>query len=556
MSVPARLQPHESFFAAQKRNRRTTWRMTALCVAAAILMGIPLTLVLTPAIYGCGLLLADVINHFSPLPAWFWRDSEHLARLAVTTGNFLFEHKAADWRSLALGALVLLTPGAVFSFALWILVLKLFRRAGVGGTLLSLKTRPPDPTDTKELQFKDTVDEMAIAARLPRPQALVVEGAAVNAASIGSSPNDACLVVSQGMLRDLNREELESVIAHLIASIGDGDLAIAFTATSIFETCGLLLTLINAPFDREARTTLWRLARFAMKFARNRTSDAEEAEALEVVLTREVDAEDSGVDRFFNSTDPNRGLARRILWLVLFPIFLTNASIRITLWFFASIVLGPAIALLWRTRRYLADGAAVQFTRDPDGLAAALQKLNQLGGDVHGGEWASHLFFISPARSDRMSEAVGERTRPATSLAEMDPQAYPALAAMKFSPADLDAARHGDISAMARIRAIAARSAGAESDQRSESSSGLESRSMLSFHPSIKRRLARLQRMGAHVVLADTPRRLWVFAGVLSLIIGPLALIAIGLSLLLIAVMICFNLLILVLWLAAIHAAF
>jgi Zn-dependent protease with chaperone function len=551
---PARFQPHESFFAAQKRNRRATWRMTAVCAAAAILMGIPLTLVITPAIYAFGLIAADVVNQFYRLPPWFWSESDRLARLAMM---LLFEHKAADMHSLVVGASVLLGPGCIFSLALWLLILRLFRRAGVGGTLLSLKTRAPDPGDNRELQFNDIVEEMAIAARLPRPRALVVAGFAANAAAIGTSPDDACIVVSQGLLSALNREELEAVVAHLMASVGDGDLAIAFAAGSIFETCGLLETLINAPFDRGARATLWRLARFATEFARNRTGAAQEAEALEAILARNLDDDDSGVNRFFNSVDSNSGLPRRVLWLILFPIFLTNISIQLTLWFFSGIALGPAIAMLWRTRRYLADAAAVQFTRDPDGLAGALEKLNRSGGNVPGAEWCSHLFFVSPARGDRMSEEIGVRMHPGIDFSEMDANARAALASVNLTPADLDAVRRGDAAAIARVSSAAAafKSANSEQDS-SEAPAGLESRSMLSFHPAIKRRLARLQRMGAQVQLPATARGVWVFAGALGLILGPLALLAIGLFVLLIAVMICFNLLILVLWLAAIHAAF
>ena len=51
----------ETFFAAQKRNRRATWRMSALCTFAAFIMGIPLTLVLTPLLYAGTMIVAG--NH-------------------------------------------------------------------------------------------------------------------------------------------------------------------------------------------------------------------------------------------------------------------------------------------------------------------------------------------------------------------------------------------------------------------------------------------------------------------------------------------------------------
>jgi hypothetical protein len=61
----------ETFFKAQERNRRATWRMSALCVVAAFLMGIPLTLVLTPFFYAVSMATAEVVNYFSPLPPQF-----------------------------------------------------------------------------------------------------------------------------------------------------------------------------------------------------------------------------------------------------------------------------------------------------------------------------------------------------------------------------------------------------------------------------------------------------------------------------------------------------
>src|SRR5262249_29428179 len=59
-------------------------------------------------------------------------------------------------------------------------------------------------------------------------------------------------------------------------------------------------------------------------------------------------------------------------------------------------MLGPCMALLWRTRRYLADAGAVEFTRNPDALAGALQRLSEDTTAIEGGEWASHLFVVNP----------------------------------------------------------------------------------------------------------------------------------------------------------------
>ena len=69
-------------------------------------------------------------------------------------------------------------------------------------------------------------------------------------------------------------------------------------------------------------------------------------------------------------------ILRSIRNFLLFPIFFTNFAIKLSLWFFSFSMLDPSMALLWRKRKYLADASAVQLTRNPDGLAEALRKLN------------------------------------------------------------------------------------------------------------------------------------------------------------------------------------
>jgi hypothetical protein len=128
------LGPHnrESFFAAQHRNRRSTWLISWLCVAAALVMGLPLTLVLTPLIYAVTLGTAEIVNAFSPLPPEFWRNVHAFERLLVAIGNSLFEQRPIDPSTLALGLTALLAPGIILSLLLWLTVLAMFRRAGVG----------------------------------------------------------------------------------------------------------------------------------------------------------------------------------------------------------------------------------------------------------------------------------------------------------------------------------------------------------------------------------------------------------------------------------------
>ena len=591
----------ESFFDAQRRNRRATWRLSAASVLAAIVMGIPLALIVTPLIYAVALLGAYVVNYFQPLPPGFWRQADKFANFAMIAGNWLFDHKPADPQSLAVGAAVLLLPGAVLSVGLWLGVNALFRRAGVGGALLALKAREPNPAELKELRLSDVVQEMAIAAGVPAPRIMLIDASAANAAVIGTSAEDARIVVSRGLIERLSRDELAGALAHLVASIGNGDLRIAFRVTSVFETCGLLVALINSPFGPQSRKTLWRILRYGLVGK----GGAEEAGAVAALLTRGAGLETDDIDNFFDATSSRKSVLRSIRNFLFFPIFFTNVAIKLSLWFFSLTMLEPSVALLWRTRIYLADAAAVQLTRNPDGLAEALRKLNSERGPIPGGEWASHLFLVNPGGSDRMNDeepntaqqqmlarvwAASEEGNnsnlapPASAdlpsvikeiaatgraamagdgnaIARMQAFRQAAASALGTTPAempdwaDIAAAQHGDAVALQHLREFSRKTAAHETQTDSEESSDISRTGFIGFHPSLKRRLKHLDRMGAHVRLESDGRKPWVVIVVLALLLGPLLLAAAALLLLLIATMTMASLTFLVVWLAFIHAA-
>src|SRR5262249_19178665 len=155
--------------------------------------------------------------------------------------------------------------------------------------------------DLKELQLADVVQEMAIAAGLPAPKLMLVDSPGANAAAIGTSPRDARIVISRRLLDDLSRDQLQALLGHLIGSIGNGDLRIAFTVTSVFETCGLLVTLINSPFGGQSRRTLWRMIRYTFSFGSSDSAKAAEADAVAGLLAGNLDVDATDIDKFFNS---------------------------------------------------------------------------------------------------------------------------------------------------------------------------------------------------------------------------------------------------------------
>lgn len=596
----------ESFFDAQRRNRHATWRLSGICFIATVVMGIPLALTVTPLLYAAGLIIAEIVNVWMPLPQSFWQRSNELARYGLTTFHWMTGGAALNREVLALGVAVLLLPGIVLCLALWLGINSLFRRAGVGGALLALKAREPNTSELTELQLADVVQEMAIAAGLPAPKIMLIDSPAANAAVIGISAADARIVITRGMLDGLTRDELEGALAHLVASIGNGDLKIAFRVTSVFETCGLLVELINSPFGPRSRRTLWRIVRYGLSLKK---SDAAEAGVVAELLSQGAAVETDDIDELFNKTSKKKSISilRSIRNFLLFPIFFTNTAIKLSLWFFSLSMLEPSMAMLWRTRVYLADAAAVQLTRNPDGLAEALRKLNSERTSVPGGSWASHLFLVNPAGSDRMNDpkeeaarqeqlaklwapsgSSGNATSPASSplgtpsitqeiiatgraamtgdqsaRARMMAFRQAAATALGKTPEelpnleDIEAAQRGDKTAIARLvqfnkQIKGSRAAGGDSPEATQDSSS----NFAGFHPSLKRRLKRLDRMGAHVELEADNRKTWIVAAMLALLLGPFALAALALLLLLIAIMMMASLAFMAIWMAFINQAF
>ncbi|MGE5322756.1 MAG: M48 family metalloprotease [Actinomycetota bacterium] len=612
MSTQATVRPYtprnpETFFKAQKRNRRATWRMSALTVFAAFVMGIPLTLVLTPLLYTLTMFAAEVFNRFiSPLPPEFWQTANDLARFGMRVADFVMNQRGTlDPQDITLGLLLFLGPGMVLAFILWTGMLLLFRHGGVGGTLASMNAREPNQADLKELQLADAAQEMAIAAGLPAPKVMLIDSAGANAAAVGTSAEDARIVLSRRLLDDLDRDQLQALLAHLIASVGNGDLGIAFKVTSVFETCGLILTIINAPFGKQSRKALWRLIRYGLTrgSALKKAADAEEVAEL---LGDTLDIEDSDVDRFFNQQNP--GLIRKVLRLFLFPFLFTNIAVELTLWFFLNVVLGPCMALVWRTRCYLADAGAVELTRNPDALARALLHLGEDNTAVQGGAWASHLFIINPQGDNTLHELQSEdeknkamqawqataklggavapanvpagadeylrlrKEMMATGMAAMTGNAAAMARMQAFAQAmggqaaldlhnipnlnDLALARKGDRAAIARLRA--ARQQQQQHGGPAKGRTGMQTYSFLSFHPPLSKRAKRLQKMGSSLA---APRMHWgpvatVVAVVLYAMVIPVMALAAAAMLTVIVMMIGLNLLFLTLWLSVIHWAF
>lgn len=200
--------------------------------------------------------------------------------------------------------------------------------------------------DLGERQLLNIVEEMALASGIPVPPVYVLdEESSINAFAAGHSIHDAVVAVSAGAVEYLTRDELQGVIAHEFSHILNGDMKLNLRLIGIVY--GLLVIAIIGLY-------VMRAAFYSSGGGRSR--DARGAMVM------------AGI-----------GFALCTIGVIGYG-------------------LGTLIKLsISRQREYLADAAAVQFTRNPDGIAGALKKL---GGrrntskiiNKHAFE-LSHLFF-------------------------------------------------------------------------------------------------------------------------------------------------------------------
>jgi Zn-dependent protease with chaperone function len=518
-----------TFFAQQQRNRAATWRLSVVCVLTVLWTGVVLSLILAPPIYGIALVTLTIGKKYGSLPPEIWHYAQQLGTSLLTISQHFSDHPTALPPNdvLVYSALAVLLPGMAVQFVLWTGIRAMYLRAGAGGVLLTLGARPPRLMDLAEKKLVDVVEEIAIAGGVESPKVMLLDSDAGNAAAVGSSRHDATLIISRRLVDELNRDELQGVVAHLIGSTGNGDLRIAMTMVSVYQAFGLLDTLINAPFGPNARRALGRLLR--MVFRRGGASDADDVSELLTSSLRSSDRDD--LSRRMDSSQEKHGC----LSILLLPIYFFNFSLKLTMWIFSLLFFEPATALLWRTRRYLADATAVQLTRNPDGLASALQRLSQCGGLIHGGKWASHLFIVGKQKSGGMPPEIAKRVQ------EIKQQTGAAPTRDQLMQIVFEAAMERRVvRASARDSSRPSLRAG-DGDETLEQATG----GMVPYHPPLEKRLKRLQAQGAHYAAGGTTRKTFqqkMVGLVLLLISLPFVLLLLGLFGLLVVLCIGLNL--------------
>jgi Zn-dependent protease with chaperone function len=253
------------------------------------------------------------------------------------------------WNPELFGMVALGTSGLIAGGSLY----KVAALSGGGRTVAELlggRLLHPDSASPDERRLLNVVEEMAIASGLPVPPVYLLENEnGINAFAAGHTTNDAVVAVTSGTLKCLTRDELQGVIGHEFSHILNGDMRLNIRLMGVLF--GILVIGLTG----------WVIFRSQLSGG----------------YYVRMGARDD--DRKGFNPIPLIGLALYVIGYV--GVFFGN-------------VIKAAVS---RQREFLADASAVQFTRNPEGLAGALKKIGALAegshvNDAHAEE-ASHLFF-------------------------------------------------------------------------------------------------------------------------------------------------------------------
>jgi heat shock protein HtpX len=199
-------------------------------------------------------------------------------------------------------------------------------------------------------QLYNVVEEMTIAAGIPMPAVYVIDDPAPNAFATGRDPQHASVAATTGLLQLLTREELQGVIAHEMSHVRNYDVRFA-------TLVGILVGLIALIADFFLRSTFWG------GFGRRSNNDG-------------------GAGGIF--------FLIAIALAVLAPIFAWLVQMAIS-----------------RRREYLADASGAELTRNPVGLAHALEKIAADPRSLRSANRATaHLFIANPLRKLSQTEGL------------------------------------------------------------------------------------------------------------------------------------------------------
>ncbi len=274
-------------------------------------------------------------------------------------------NKRDSWFLMALVVVVLLILGFVIGFAYWgdyfggLGLLGVFGVAAIvwslvgyyaGSGMALAVSGAKEVTHDQEPQLWNIVEEMSVAAGQPMPRVFVIESDAANAFATGRDPQHSAIAVTRGLMTRLNREEMQGVVSHEMSHIRNYDIRFA-------TLLGIMVGLIALIADFFLR---WG---FFFGGGRGRSSGSgsggNAAQGIVFIIA--------------------------IVLAILAPLFAYMVKFAYS-----------------RKREYLADASGVELTRNPVGLAGALEKIAADPAPLKTANRATnHLYISSPEKKHR-----------------------------------------------------------------------------------------------------------------------------------------------------------
>jgi heat shock protein HtpX len=214
----------------------------------------------------------------------------------------------------------------------------------VQSVLSAAKARPANPQNREEKLLIHRVEEMSIASGLPMPKVYVQDSEYINAFATGKNPEKSVICVTTGALQKLNQEELGGVIAHEMSHIKNYDIRIATITIGVVGAISILSEILF----------------YSLFFGgAGRGRGRNNGNAILIVIA--------------------------ILFAILAPLFARLTYLAIS-----------------RKREYLADSSGAYMSRNPEGLAKALEKIKQDAPTTkpQGSKTVAPLYISNPFKSN------------------------------------------------------------------------------------------------------------------------------------------------------------
>ena len=240
--------------------------------------------------------------------------------------------------------------GIIIATVIWFIQAIVAMTNGAQVVLQGMNAKEIAPED--DLVLHNVIEELSQATGLPMPKIYLIDTPALNAFAAGTKPEKSIVAITRGLRDKLTRQEMQAVMAHEMSHIYNRDVMYMTFASVMLCTIVIISDLLM-------RTFIWGGGR--------RSNNSKEGNgAIQLII-----------------------IAAVIILAILAPLFAQ-------MFYFS----------LSRKREYLADTMAVNFTRDPDSLANALEKISGNTEKFDPGHMAAAMCIDKPKKSNKHKESL------------------------------------------------------------------------------------------------------------------------------------------------------